>query len=447
MRAPDTSRNRQPSRRGVLRLGALGAAGAVGAVGAVLGTAACGATTPGPGAMTSRGPITVWYSNNAQEVVWGKAVVSGWNAAHPDERVTAQEIPSAHSSEEVVGAAITAGTAPGVVLNMSPASVPQYVRQGGLVALSDFPDGDAYILARTGTRAQQSRGADGKFYQLPWKSNPVALFYNRVLLAKAGIDARTPPLATYADFLSTARRITSRGVAQYAIWPPPTSTWYSALTDFYPMYAAATGGVQLIRNGRATFADDAGRGLAELWRTTYREQLASVEVTTLDTFAVGQAAMALVGPWAVATYKGKVDWGAAPVPTPTGTPPGKVFTYSDAKNIAVFSACPHRATAWAFAKYATSPASDSALLEATGQFPLRADVARTYAPYVHRNPSYALFADQADRTTDVPSVDNGIQVWQTFRDAWSRSVLFGRGSVGDSLAASARQIDDLVATA
>ena len=457
MRAPDTTTDRPPpgtdrdgpppgtvdptgllSRRGLLRLGAVGAAGAV------LGTAACGATTPGPEAMTSRGPITVWYSNNAQEVVWGEAVVASWNAAHPDQHVTAQEIPSAQSSEEVVGAAITAGTAPGVVLNMSPASVPQYVRQGGLVALSDFPDGDAYILARTGARAAQSRGTDGKYYQLPWKSNPVALFYNRSLLAKAGIDAKAPPLATYDQFLTASRRIVSSGVAQYAIWPPPTSEWYSSLTDFYPMYAAATGGTQLIRDRHTTYDSAAGRALAAFWRTAYAEKLASVEVTTLDTFAVGQAAMALVGPWAVASYKGKVDWGAVRVPTPHGTAADKVWTYSDAKNIAVFAACPHRATAWDFAKYATSPASDSALLQATGQFPLRTDVARTYAGYVAKNPSYGLFAEQADRTTDVPSVVNGIQVWQTFRDDWSRAVLFGRGSVDAALAQSARQIDGLV---
>ena len=436
-----TQRGWSPGRRTVLRLGVAGA------VGATLGTAACGASTPGPEAMTARGPITVWYSNNAQEVAWGEAVVSSWNAAHPDELATAQQIPTAQSSEEVVAAAITAGTAPGVCLNMSPASVPQYVRQGGLVSLSDFPDGNAYITARSGQRARQSVGADGQWYQLPWKTNPVVLFINTELFTKAGLDPANPGLGTYAEFTDTAHALVRSGVAPYAIWPSPNSEWYSALTDFYPMYAAATGGTQLIEDGRSTFDSPAGRGVADFWRGVYDADLASVEVTTLDVFATGQAAMSLVGPWAVASYTGKVKFAAVPVPTPQPTDPDKVWTYSDAKNISVFTACPHRATAWDFVKFATSESNDRALLQATGQFPLRTEIATTYADYVAENPEYELFADQADRTTDVPSVVNGIQIWQTFRDDWSRSVLYDRQAIPAALSQAATQINDLVSAA
>ena len=59
-----------------------------------------------------RGPISIWYSNNEQEVAWGKQVVEAWNAAHADQKVTAQEIPAGTTSEAVIGAAITAGNAP-----------------------------------------------------------------------------------------------------------------------------------------------------------------------------------------------------------------------------------------------------------------------------------------------------------------------------------------------
>ena len=49
--------------------------------------AACGSggsSSGGTSATTSRGPITIWYSNNPQEVAWGKQMVASWNAAHPD---------------------------------------------------------------------------------------------------------------------------------------------------------------------------------------------------------------------------------------------------------------------------------------------------------------------------------------------------------------------------
>jgi hypothetical protein len=78
-------------------------------------TAACssgGSTDSGGSALTAHGPAKVWLSNNPEELAWGKAMVKAWNTGHPKELVTAQEIPAGKTSEEVIGAAITAGNAP-----------------------------------------------------------------------------------------------------------------------------------------------------------------------------------------------------------------------------------------------------------------------------------------------------------------------------------------------
>ena len=125
-----------------------------------LGVAACGggAATSGADAATAHGPISIWYSNNAQEVSWGKQVVAAWNTAHPTEAVTAQEIPAGKSSEEVIGAAITAGSEPCLIYNTSPASVPTFEQQGGLVPLNDFTDGVSYAETRTGAGAAAYSG-------------------------------------------------------------------------------------------------------------------------------------------------------------------------------------------------------------------------------------------------------------------------------------------------
>ena len=133
---------------------------------------ACGGGS-GPSAeeaAEATGPITIWYSNNQEEVAWGEKAVSAWNADHPDEQIKGQEIPAGKSSEEVIGASITAGNAPCLVLNTSPAAVPQFQKQGGLVALDDLPGGKEYVESRSGDVAQQYKSPDGKYYQLPWKS-------------------------------------------------------------------------------------------------------------------------------------------------------------------------------------------------------------------------------------------------------------------------------------
>lgn len=410
--------------------------------------AACGSGDDGGGAdaeaaLTAKGPITIWLSNNPDELAWGKAMVEKWNAAHSDQKVTAQEIPAGKSSEEVIGAAITAGNAPCLVYNTSPAAVPQFQKQGGLVPLDDFSDGKAYVEARSGKTAEQYTSSDGKLYQMPWKSNPVMIFYNKTLLAKAGVDAENPPLKTYDEFLATSRKIVQSKAAQAAIWPAPTSEFFQSWFDFYPLYAAETGGKQLVEDGKATFTDAAGTSVADFWATMYKEKLAPAEKYTADSFADGKAAMAIVGPWAVAVYGDKVKWGVAPVPTSAGKSAAETYTFSDAKNVGLYSACENQGTAWEVLKFSTSKEQDGDLLDRTGQMPLRTDLASAYPDYFAKKPEYKTFADQASRTVEVPNVPNSVEIWQDFRDQYTASVISGKGNPADALKTAAASIDKL----
>jgi multiple sugar transport system substrate-binding protein len=390
-----------------------------------------------------KGPITIWYSNNAEEVAWGKEMVAKWNGAHPDEKITAQEIPAGKTAEEAIGAAITAGTAPCLVLNTAPAAIPQFQKQGGLVPLDDFPDGAQYIEDRTGENAEQYKSPDGKYYQLPWKSNPVVIFYNKKAFTKAGIDAENPPLSTYDEFLDTARKVVKAKSAQYAIWPSPSSEFFQNWFDFYPLFAAETDGKLLVEDGKATFAGDEGKRVTAFWQTIYSEGLAGKEKYNGDAFADGKAAMAIVGPWAIPVYKGKVDWGSAPVPTSQGKSIGDIHTFSDAKNIAMYSACENRGTAWEVLKFATSKEQDGAFLEATGQMPLRTGLPDAFPDYFAKNPAYKEFADLTARTVDVPNVPNSIAIWQAVRDAYSNSVIFGKADPAQAMQDAATKVDQL----
>jgi len=409
--------------------------------GALALSACSGGGGSASGAMTAHGPIKIWYSNNAQEVAWGKQAVASWNKSHPKEQVTGQEIPAGKTSEEVIGAAITAGTAPCLVYNTAPAAVGQFQKQGGLVDLSKFPGGAAYINARSGAVAKQYQDAQGDYYQLPWKSNPVVIFYNKDMFKKAGLNADNPKLSTYADFIATSKKLVAAGVAPNAILPAPTSEYFQSTFDFYPLYAAETGGKQMVENNKATFDDQDGLDVANFWSTMYADKLSSQEAYSGDAFADGKAAMAIVGPWAVAVYKGKVNWGSVPVPTKDGTTADKTWTFSDAKNIGLYSACKNQGTAWDFLKYSTSTAQDSKLLTMTGQMPLRKDLSTTYAAYFKANPAYQAFGNQASRTVEVPPGPNTIQMLQTFRDAWSKSVIFQGGNLKASLDGAAKKMN------
>ena len=431
-------------------------AGLAAGIAALTLTAACGGSSGGGGgggggtsagggssATKAHGPIQIWLSNNEQELAWGKAMVAAWNGQHADEQVTAQEIPAGKSSEEVLGAAITAGNAPCLVFNVAPAAVSQFEKQQGLVALDSFPGGTDYITARTGDRATQYASSDGKFYQMPWKSNPVMIFYNKTIFAKAGIDTAKPPLGSYDEFLATSKKLVDSKAARAAIWPAPTSEFFQSWFDFYPLYAAQTGGTQLVKDKKATFDDASGKKVAGFWKKMYDQGLAPKETFNGDSFATGNAAMAIVGPWAVAVYK-DVKWGVVPVPTESVEPADQIHTFSDAKNVSIFSACKNQGTAFDVLKFATSKEQDKQLLTLTGQMPLRKDLATTYPDYFSSHPEYQTFAAQAARTTEVPNVPNSIQVWQTFRDAWSSAVIFGKEGVDPALSGAAKKIDGLV---
>jgi multiple sugar transport system substrate-binding protein len=409
------------------------------------GLAACGAQgVDAKSATGATGPISIWYSNNAQEITWGEQVVASWNAAHPTQKVSGQQIPAAESSEEVIGAAITAGSEPCLIYNTAPAAVPTFEQEGGLVPLNDFPGGAAYVEARTGASASVYKSPDGLFYQLPWKTNPVMIFYNKTEFAKAGISTTDPPLGSYADFLATAKKLVSSHAAQYAIYPAPSSEFYQSWYDFYPLYVAETGGTSLVVNGKSTFDDPAGDAVAAFWAKLYSDKLAGKETYNGDSFADGTSAMAIVGPWAIADYQGKVNWGVVPLPTPAGNTSDTVPTFSDAKSISMYASCKNRATAWAFMQYSTSVAEDGKLLSMTGQMPMRQGEQQLYAPYYKANPAYAEFGAEAAHTVEVPNVANSIEVWQVFRDDWSKAVIFAQGTADSSLTAAAKSINKLV---
>lgn len=402
------------------------------------------ASSPGePAGGGSTGAIDIWYSNNAQEIEWAQGVIEAWNADNPDAQVTAQEIPASDSSEEVIRASITAGNAPCLIYNTAPAAVPSFTKAQGLVSLNDFDGAAEFIESRSGEAASQYLSEDGNYYQMPWKSNPVMVLYNKDLFTEAGLDAEDPPLGTHDEFLETARTLVESSSADVAIYPAPTSQFFQSWFDFYPWFAAETGGDQLVMDGEPQFTGEAGTAVAQAWQTMYSEGLAPKEEYQGDAFADGISAMNSAGPWAVTVY-GDVNWGAVPPPTSTEMSADEKYTFSDAKSVGLYTACENQQSAWEFLEFSMNEENDRSLLELTGQMPLREGLTDTYADFFEANPEYEIFAQQVDRVVEVPAVPNSIEMWQVFRDAWSGSVIFDEQEIEPAFTSAAEEISSLV---
>jgi multiple sugar transport system substrate-binding protein len=200
----------------------------------------------------------------------------------------------------------------------------------------------------------------------------------------------------------------------------------------------------LIENGEPQFTTPDGLAAAEFWKSLYDQNLAPKEAYKGDSFADQKAAMAIVGPWAIAVYGDKVKWGAVPVPTKDGKDPKDIFTFSDEKSVGMYVSCQNTGTAWEFLKFATNKDNDGKLLEGTGQMPMRTDLTTAYPDYFTSHPNYSQFADQAARTVEVPIVPNSVEVWQTFRNAYSESVIFGKKPIEQSFNDAATKIKTLI---
>ncbi|GLY19781.1 sugar ABC transporter substrate-binding protein [Kineosporia sp. NBRC 101677] len=422
-------------------------AGAVMLAAITLPLAACG-SSGGGGSEPTTGPISIWYSTNEQEIAWGEEVVKAWNAEHPDAQVKAEAIPAGKSSEDAIAAAITAGNTPCLVYNTAPAAVPAFQKQGGLVNLSKtFDDAESFITSRSGDAADGFRSPDGDLYQVPWKANPFMLYYSKEAFAKAGLDPEKPSLSTYDDVLAAASAIKTSGAADFALYPPASSDYTNSLFDFYPLYLANTGGTQLVKDGSATFTSPEGLETLEFWKTLYSEGFSSPEAYSGDAwagpFADGVAAMGIAGPWGAAQFDGKVDYGVVPLPTADGVPENETYTFGDSKNVGLYSSCENQQTAWEFVKFSMDAGNDNALLETTGQFPIRTDISEVAADYLAENPVLATFSEEVARTVDVPNIPNATEIWQTFRDAWSGAVMSGEGDLAGTMNSAAEEINDL----
>ncbi|GIV60513.1 MAG: hypothetical protein KatS3mg043_1602 [Rhodothermaceae bacterium] len=166
--------------------------------------------------------------------------------------MTLQPIPAGQSSEEVLLAAVVAGTTPDLCSNIWPGIVSEFVHAGGVLALDRFPDFDSLMQDRLPPGLlDQFRAGDGHVYQLPWKTNPALMQYNVRLFREAGFT--TAP-RTYSDYLEAARRITADldGDGQFDRWigyRDIQPIWHQRFFDYYAFYVAASGGKTLFRNG------------------------------------------------------------------------------------------------------------------------------------------------------------------------------------------------------
>jgi multiple sugar transport system substrate-binding protein len=370
---------------------------------------------------TSDNQITYWSSNNGGEIAFSNWAVDAWQRQQPAGKIKYQPVPEGQSSEEIILAAVVAGTTPDIYSNIWQGTVAFYSDAHILVALDTLEGFLDFLQSRcSAATIREITADDGHIYQLPWKINPIMTIYNERLIKELGYD--TFP-ASYPEYLTAAQNFQrdDNGDGYVDQWFGNTSVnlaWYQRLFNFYPLYLAASNGEPLVKDGRANFnnkyAVEAFRFLQTLYRKNYfSKQSASA---AQDLFIAEQYASKWTGPWEIQYLerfkKADFHYSFAPVPVPAGHQ-GAVYTYCDPKSFVIFNTCRHPQQAWEFIKTMVTEEGDLQFLKMTNQLPRRQhlDTIAAFQAYFEAFPKLQAFANQAKY---VVGVDNNPYLTEIF---------------------------------
>jgi multiple sugar transport system substrate-binding protein len=391
--------------------------------------------------------LTYWPAPNVQEFEVADSIVAQWNRIHPGIHVKMQAIPVSQSTEEVLLAAIAGGTTPDVCSNIWPGALHDYTQAGGLVPLDGYPDFDSVMQART-PRAlvEATRSPDGHLYQVPWKTNPVMMFYNIDIFEKAGVDR---PPRTYSEYLMAGEKI-SRAFnrsGQIDVWMGERDIrpiWWQRLFDFYPFYIAASGGLTLFSNGEPAFQNIYAQEVFKFFQACYAERyFPRTFFQGGDPFDIGKKATHFSGPWQVAhmeKFAPGIQYGIAPLPVPDDHV-GPIYTYGDFKNISIFSNTKHPKEAWEFVKFLVTADHDRLLLKVASQIPIRGDLLTNplFADYFRESPNMVKFAEQAPYTRGMDPVPDLKEVFDALAQAYEACAVYGKLTPAEAVQQAARR--------
>jgi multiple sugar transport system substrate-binding protein len=357
--------------------------------------------TPAPTSTPETVTITYWHLPDVMDVDLAARQVAAFEATHPYIHVEVVPI-STETAEEGILAALAAGVPPDVC-QMNATEVAKYAQWGALVALDQFANWTT-VRERIPEGAIQSFA--GHVYAMPWRTNPVMLFYNRGLFTEAGLDPDDPP-ATWSEFLTDAQALTrdTNGDGQIDRWGfvayPDIHKFYRPYFLWNPLYYSATGGQDVIAEdgSRAILNSPAGLQTLEFLQTIY-SQYAPLDITSYtDAFYQGQGAMLMSGTYMVPRIRQNapdMDFGMVPVPIPDEGPVDHAITHSDERDLVIFSLSDRQQAAWEFVEFISSPEQAVPVMETTGMYLVLKDLASypDVAAYLSQDPMLLAGAEE-----------------------------------------------------
>ncbi len=250
---------------------------------------------------------------------------------------------------------------------------------------------------------------DGKLYGLPVAASARAMYYNKDLLAKAGV---TEPPANWDGVVDAAKKVKALGTDAYGF----ALQGKEIETDAYWYYSLWTHGGKLIDGGKSGVASPQAIEALTLYKSMIDDKLTEPDPTGLNRqdietlFKQGRIGMILTGPWLrgqIKTDAPKLNYGIAPIPMGSAK-----ATYGVTDTLMVFKSSAHKDLAKKFlSETAFSPKWRIEFSTKEGFLPvMKAEAA---APVFTDDPQLKAFTEMLPYAQFAPPVAN----WEQMVDA------------------------------
>lgn len=232
------------------------------------------------------------------------------NAVHPEFVIKANAFE--HESFKVAIKAMlsTGGVAPDLFTYWAGARVQALVDAGYLAPLDDIWV-QTNLDERVGPAISRASTYSGHKYIMPLNRFYVTMFYNAAIFKEHGL---TPP-TTWEAFLSICETLKNAGVTPIALgvheherWP--AQFWF----DYLLLRTAGPEFRQSLMTGQAAYTDPEVQNAFRLWKELIDRDYFNQTPNVYTWYEVGrmlfhgQAAMTLMGSWAMTFFEGELGW-------------------------------------------------------------------------------------------------------------------------------------------
>lgn len=315
------------------------------AVTAVLTFAGCSSANSASGGNEK---VTLTFANADTPSTWAKAI-NGFEKANPNITIKQLNIPYAQYASTINQRMSQGGDGIDLLVVDAGGALIDWKNRGYLGNLTSLKaDAEKAAVSKDMVTA---RTIDGQLYALEPGTTSQFLYFNKSLLAKAGVnfpssDPSTP--WTYEQLTSAANKVKDAGAATYPFLFDQWDTYY----QLQMIGRSAGGGDGISPTGKVDFANAGWQKALTWYHDLFTSGISPRGITNDQNdalFAAGKAAFMISGPWGVGiSNQAKLDYGIAPAPYFAG---GSKATSTGSWGIAESSKSKNQAAAEKFIRY------------------------------------------------------------------------------------------------